>query len=432
MSPEQARGEIDAVGKQSDVYSIGAMLYHLLAGTPPYIGKGEQITGRETLARVLTGSPAPLVDSAPSAPPELIAVCERAMCRDAVARYASVATLGEDLRAYLENRVVRAYASGPLAELRKWVARNRATALASLAAVLALGFGFVWSEVHRRDADANAALALENAALATRNLDLAMQAGDDLLGGVGSNGITDLPGSDPVRGELLQKALAYYQRVRDLRGSGRRVETKTAEVLFRIAWLHTELGHAEEAEAAWQMARSASDAVLTTFGETPALVQLVLQADIEEQVRLLQHGQVQSAVTALESLAARVVELLEQSAESPKLQRMLVQVAVHLGLGMTELRNGKGASYYFKKAVEYSGKLLARMDDATSRSLHGSTQTLHAKLMWQLGQSDAALQLYETAIETLESGSPKYATCTPSCCRRWLGRRMLSSHSIGR
>lgn len=102
MSPEQAHGRLDAMDERSDVFSIGALLYHVLAGHPPYHGETK-------LWRVLQAQQrrfAPLVASArPDRPRplELIRVVQRAMARDPGERYASVEDLAADLRRFLHG-----------------------------------------------------------------------------------------------------------------------------------------------------------------------------------------------------------------------------------------------------------------------------------------------------------------------------------------
>jgi len=166
MSPEQARGDIDAMGPRSDVYSVGAMLYHLLAGEAPFC---EPVTSTSHLAiwaRVRQGPPRPLRDTGggASAPPELEAICERAMERDPARRFASMEALADDLRAFLERRVVQAYETGAAAELKKWVLRNRKLAATAAAAVLTLAVGLVTSLFLKDRADDERANVLRLAA----------------------------------------------------------------------------------------------------------------------------------------------------------------------------------------------------------------------------------------------------------------------------
>ncbi len=140
MSPEQARGQVELLGPRSDVYSVGAMLYQLLTGEAPYVPAGSKVNAHLVLRWLLEGPPQPLDAHDSKVAPELAAICEKAMARLPETRYADMSELAEDLRAYLERRVVKAYEAGASAEFRKWIARNKSTAAAGAGALLiALG-----------------------------------------------------------------------------------------------------------------------------------------------------------------------------------------------------------------------------------------------------------------------------------------------------
>jgi WD40 repeat protein len=137
MPPEQARGEEPTPA--ADVYALGATLYHVLAGAPPY-SSGDS---REVRRRVIDGPPAPLRSVAPAAPSELVAVVEKAMARDPAARFATARELAAELERFLTGQLTRTH-QYTLAELvRKFVRRHR-TGVATVAlAMLALGVGSV-------------------------------------------------------------------------------------------------------------------------------------------------------------------------------------------------------------------------------------------------------------------------------------------------
>jgi tetratricopeptide (TPR) repeat protein len=128
MAPEQAAGL--PPGERSDVYSLGAVLYEAMSGQRPYSTPGSEPDARETLRRIALGPPPSIEALAPRAPRALRAIARKAMSRAQAERYASVADMGADLRAFLGGRVVTAHESGAWAEARRWVARNRALALA--------------------------------------------------------------------------------------------------------------------------------------------------------------------------------------------------------------------------------------------------------------------------------------------------------------
>lgn len=124
MSPEQARGELDRVGPQSDVYSVSAMLYHLLTGHMPYVPPEARLNNYAVWQRVQEGPPRLLAEVAPDAPRELVAVCQKAMAHETGKRYADMNGLAKELQAFIEHRVVRAHGSGPTTRLAKFVERN--------------------------------------------------------------------------------------------------------------------------------------------------------------------------------------------------------------------------------------------------------------------------------------------------------------------
>jgi WD40 repeat protein len=132
MPPEQAAGQ--PVDEAADVYALGAILYHLLAGRPPYEGTGS----RDVLTQVLGGAPVPLARLQPGAPQELLDVVARAMAREPSRRYPTARELAEDLRRFQTGKLVAAhrYSSWELA--RRFVSRHKATLLVAAVALVAL------------------------------------------------------------------------------------------------------------------------------------------------------------------------------------------------------------------------------------------------------------------------------------------------------
>jgi WD40 repeat protein len=134
MPPEQARGAtIDA---RADVYSLGAMLYHILAGEPPFSGESSAVV----LNKVIAGPPISIEQRESGAPPDLATIVQKAMARDPGDRYPSAGALAEDLRRFQTGQLVGAhqYSSGAL--IRRWVKRNKlaSAATATFLVVLAI------------------------------------------------------------------------------------------------------------------------------------------------------------------------------------------------------------------------------------------------------------------------------------------------------
>ncbi|MBS2020875.1 MAG: serine/threonine protein kinase [Deltaproteobacteria bacterium] len=139
MSPEQARGAV--VDERTDVYALGAVLYHLLAGVRPYPGA----TWKGVLEDVLRGPPRPLSEQMPQLAPELVAIVERAMEREPERRYRTAKELAEELKAFLAGRLVRAHAYSTRELLVRSIKKHRAVLTVAAVSVLALAAGAIVS-----------------------------------------------------------------------------------------------------------------------------------------------------------------------------------------------------------------------------------------------------------------------------------------------
>jgi eukaryotic-like serine/threonine-protein kinase len=134
MAPEQVEGRLGKIGRQTDVHGLGAILYEMLTGRPPFSGA----TDVETLKRVALDEPAPPRGLRACIPRDLEAICLKCLEKQPSRRYPTAAALADDLARFLAFRPTQARPHGPLRRSLKW-ARRRPLVTALLGIMVVIG-----------------------------------------------------------------------------------------------------------------------------------------------------------------------------------------------------------------------------------------------------------------------------------------------------
>jgi tetratricopeptide (TPR) repeat protein/tRNA A-37 threonylcarbamoyl transferase component Bud32 len=143
MAPEQVLGKGDAIGPAADVYALGALLYEMLTGRPPFRAE----TATETERQVIADDPVSPARLNPKVPHDLETICLKCLHKDPSRRYADARALAEDLRRFVEGRPIQARRISPLEQVWCWCRRNPAGAGLAVTVLVLIGLstgGALW------------------------------------------------------------------------------------------------------------------------------------------------------------------------------------------------------------------------------------------------------------------------------------------------
>jgi serine/threonine-protein kinase len=263
IAPEQAVAKKD-VGPPADIYALGAILYEMLTGRPPF--KGE--TPMDTMLQVVSDEVVPPTLLNMKVPRDLETICLRCLQKEPAKRYRSAGALADDLHRFQAGEAITARPVGTGERFWRWCRRRPAVAALLLTVMLVTGFGMAGVFWQWRRAEANFAEAVEQRqraeallkAVSTerdrarKDYEQARQIVDDFFVKISDDNMRRVPGMQAVRKEFLEAALRYYQGFLHQHADDASLRTLLAETHYNVGKVALEIGKLTDAEKAFRKA----------------------------------------------------------------------------------------------------------------------------------------------------------------------------------
>jgi serine/threonine protein kinase len=370
MSPEQARGDFEALGPSSDIYSLGGTLFCVLTGKSPQSSR--RMT--ELLERVAAGRVDPPCSIVPEVPKTLNAICMKAMAFKPEDRYADAQQLANDIERWLGDEPVSVYTEPWPHRLLRWARKNRIKVsagigtlftglVASIIAVILIANEQVKTEYQRNRAEFL--------------FQQARDAVDQYLINVVDNEQLRSSSFAPTRVALLRQGLEYYQRFLDESESTEQLKIPRAKAMLRLAQVNKEIGDLEIAEQSYSDALQAYERLFeTNTGNNEEL-------RIDYAIAHGQLGELQSSKTirredSLKSLY-KAQELLSRESSAIDEDRLLAAQA---------FIESKLSHWYkpsdINTAILFSRSAAKRYEELIKRSQDGRNRVALAKSLYEL------------------------------------------------
>lgn len=391
MAPEQLRGE--PADERTDVYGLAATLHCLLGRRAPFpLGDPEALR-----ARILAGQ---RLDLPPDLPLELRTVVDAAMDVERTRRHADAAAFADDLLAVLEGRPIRARALPLPVRARRFAARHRAL---TAAAAVSLGFAALLpAALWRQQRAANVELAAL-VARADRSASISVDAVEHLLAEVAVDKLRNLPAVQAVAANLLQDALALFDRLADDPAQHERVAALRLDALDAAARLAASLGRPTDARAFAQR-------LLDLTATSPPPRERLRRAAAQRLLVWLDHragrddrdadlaARLDAVRTELQSLASAPDPL--PPAAIARERAVVEQLAAALAAA-------RGDSAAAERALRAALAAAASIDGFVPE--FGQAAVALAALLQQGGQRDEAARWLDTATTRLRAAAPPEA-----------------------
>ncbi|MFL5340052.1 MAG: protein kinase domain-containing protein [Gemmataceae bacterium] len=385
MAPEQASGQVRAVGPAADVYALGAILYELLTGRTPFLGA----TPLDTVMQVATDEPVRPRQLQPKCPADLETICLKCLQKEPRKRFATAGELADDLQRFLNGESIRARPVGPLERGWRWARRNPQVAalLAVLAAVVVGGFVIVFSlwrqsESRRVFASQQEGRAKEQEARAKANLLKAIEAVDRMMTRVVDERLAYVPQFEDERRQILEDAVAFYHSFLEQEQSDPALRREMGRAYQRLGKVFLSLGKVEKAHDSYREALRLQEQLTGEFPSEPKFRHDLAQTLIEQAIAYRMQGDVGQAASADEHARSLAEALVSEFPDDPSYYETLGHVQTQLGYLYFQKGQLDVAPIAFQTSIQVFANILmmrpgdfhARLELAKARTALGFFQ----------------------------------------------------------
>ncbi len=209
MAPEQAIGQSRAVGPMADVHALGAILYHMLTGRPPYVGD----TPLETVRLVAETEPPPPRRIRPELARDLETICLKCLEKSPARRYSTARELADELGRFLAGKPVHTRRLGPISRFAKWTRAHPWQSITAASIVIAVAVVVALVTRYNKALRAEILQTQSKAAEARANYRQARQALRAMIDQSNAAGGTGIPKLLELRHAILQQALDFHDAI---------------------------------------------------------------------------------------------------------------------------------------------------------------------------------------------------------------------------